>query len=112
MKTPGPANLLDVSNIDMNMPEELTEILAEGKNVRIERIVSTGQSSPENFWYDQKQAEWVLLLAGEAELEFECGHIFQMSSGHSILIHPHSKHRVKSTSQTHPTIWLAVFFDE
>ena len=28
--------------------------------LRIERSVSTGQASPESFWYDQPGGEWVL----------------------------------------------------
>ena len=37
----------------------------------IERIVSTGQASPPGFWYEQPEAEWVLLVSGEALLRFE-----------------------------------------
>ena len=40
-------------------------------NVRIERIVSTGQASPPGFWWDQEWAEWVVLLTGSAGLRFE-----------------------------------------
>ncbi|HEX9556312.1 MAG TPA: cupin, partial [Reyranella sp.] len=49
---------------------ERVEVLAQGAAVRIERIVSTGQASPPGFWYDQAEAEWVLLLAGAARLRF------------------------------------------
>jgi len=38
--------------------EEFTELLALN-GVRIERIVSTGQTSPPEFWYDQAWSEWV-----------------------------------------------------
>ena len=34
-----------------SLPEELVTVLAEKQHVRIEWIVSTGHSSPENFWY-------------------------------------------------------------
>ena len=34
--------------------------------IRIERIVSRGHTSPPDFWYDQPQAEWVIVLAGSA----------------------------------------------
>ena len=40
---------------------------------RIERIVSEGHVSPEGFWYDQDEPEWVALIRGTAELEFENG---------------------------------------
>lgn len=112
MTASGPANLFDVSGVDMNMPDELTQVIAEGKNVRIERIVSTGQSSPENFWYDQPQAEWAMVLAGAAEIEFADGNVSALSAGDALLIPSHKRHRVKSTAVDKPTIWLAVFFDE
>ena len=37
--------------------EEFTELLALN-GVRIERIVSTGQTSSPEFWYDQAWSEW------------------------------------------------------
>jgi len=33
-----------------------------GTNLRIERIISHGLSSPEKFWYDQETSDWVLLM--------------------------------------------------
>ncbi|HNX27383.1 MAG TPA: cupin domain-containing protein [Phycisphaerae bacterium] len=105
-------NLFDVDGMSMNMPQEFLQILAEGKNVRIERIVSASHSSPKNFWYDQQQSEWVAVLAGQAEIEFANGNISAMSAGDAILIPAHQRHRVKSTAADRPTIWLAVFFEE
>ena len=81
------------------------------KDVRIERIVSTGHSSPPGFWYDQNESEWVVLLHGEAILEFE-DEKRHMVPGDYVLIPPHCKHRVYSTSMKEPTVWLAVFFDK
>ncbi len=37
----------------------------------MKKIVSNGQTSPQNFWYEQEEAEFVLLLKGSAVLEFE-----------------------------------------
>ena len=45
--------------------------MLEATNLRIERIVSFGHSSPEGFWYDQDQHEWVLPLKGAARLSIE-----------------------------------------
>lgn len=53
------------------LPEELAEVLAENKHVRINRIVSTGHASSAGFWYDQEETEWVIVLKGEAKLLFE-----------------------------------------
>src|SRR5437773_1413583 len=52
---------------------EITEALAATPGLRIERIVSLGQTSPPGFWYDQDEAEWVVLLAGAARLRFAGG---------------------------------------
>jgi cupin 2 domain-containing protein len=98
------------SNIPEALPEELTEVLAGSSSVRIERIVSDGHASPEGFWYDQADNEWVLLVSGSAELEFE-DHTIEMKPGDYVLIPAHQKHRVASTSGTEKTIWLAVFYE-
>jgi hypothetical protein len=50
--------------------EHFEELLCR-PGFRVERIVSTGQASPPGFWYDQDVAEWVVLLSGAAELQFE-----------------------------------------
>jgi len=101
------ANLL--ANIPASLPEELTETLVLAKNIRIERIVSTGQSSPPDFWYDQDENEFVVVLQGSAVLEFASGERV-LTSGSYLLIPAHQKHRVKSTSRSEPTVWLAVFY--
>jgi cupin 2 domain-containing protein len=95
--------------IPNELPQELVDVLAESSNVRIERIVSDGHTSPESFWYDQEQNEWVLLISGSATLEFE-DHKLEMKSGDHILIPAHQRHRITSTSSTEKTIWLAVFY--
>ena len=56
------------SNIPSNLPEELIETLIQSDGVRIERIVSHGHASPEGFWYDQDEHEWVVVLQGAARL--------------------------------------------
>ena len=45
---------------------ERLETLLVRPGLRIERIVSTGQASPPGFWYDQPDAEWVVLVSGDA----------------------------------------------
>ncbi|MFA7083656.1 MAG: hypothetical protein WC141_03865 [Arcobacteraceae bacterium] len=32
--------------------------------IRIEKIVSNGQKSPDDFWYEQEESEFVLVLKG------------------------------------------------
>jgi cupin 2 domain-containing protein len=59
------------SSIPATLPNEITETLVQAKNVRIERIVSQGHASPPDFWYDQEEGEFVLLIQGAARLQFE-----------------------------------------
>ena len=91
--------------------EEITTLLAS-PGLRIERIVSHGQASPAGFWYDQPQAEWVVVLAGRAELRFEDGDTTtRMGPGDWLHIPAHRRHRVAWTDPTQATIWLAVHHD-
>jgi len=102
-----PMNLL--ANLPTNLPEELTTVLQQGHGVRIERIVSTGHKSPEGFWYDQPEHEWVMVLTGAARLQFE-DRVVEMKAGDWINIPANQKHRVEWTSPDEPTVWLAVFY--
>ena len=93
------------------LPEEVIDVLIESANVRIERIVSTNHHSPKDFWYDQTEHEWVVLLRGEASLRFEDDLRPQiLRPGDYVAIPPHCRHRVDSTSKDEPTVWLAVFY--
>ena len=100
-------NLL--SNLPPNLPEELTTVLQEAHGVRIERIVSTGHKSPEGFWFDQQEHEWVMVLQGAAKLQFE-DRVAELKVGDWINIPAHQRHRVEWTSPDEPTVWLAVFY--
>lgn len=97
------------SNIPSHLPEELVEILLATDNLRIERIVSQAHASPEGFWYDQDQHEWVVLLQGAATLRFE-EEVIKLEPGDHVNIPAHKRHRVEWTSAEKPTIWLAVFY--
>ena len=98
-------NIFDLP--ELPLPEELITVLAESPGVRIERIVSTGQVSD---WYDQSEAEFVVLLEGRAEIEFKNGRSVAMAKGDSLIIEPHELHRVSQTSTEPPCIWLCVFY--
>jgi cupin 2 domain-containing protein len=89
--------------------EQFVELLSR-PGLRIERIVTTGQASPPGFWYDQPQAEWVLLLQGEARLSFEDEPAPRLlKPGDFVDIAPHRRHRVESAAAL--TLWLAVHYD-
>ena len=104
-------NLFD--GIPASLPDELTEILLSRRGLRIERIVSRGHASPEGFWYDQAEDEWVLLLAGSAGLAFEDeAEARTLGPGDHLHIPAHRRHRVAWTAADTDTIWLAVFFSD
>ena len=88
--------------------EDITALLTT-TNVRIERIVSTGQASPSGFWYDQDEAEWVVLLTGGAGLRFDSEtEVRELKPGDYLHIPAHTRHRVEWTHASEPTVWLAV----
>jgi len=99
-----------VDNLFANLPElyesEQSLSLFEKPSIKIERIVSQSYSSPENFWYDQAEPEWVIVLRGAATLEFEGGRFVEMKTGDHVTIPSHAKHRVHQTGPE--TVWLAV----
>ena len=100
-------NIFD--NIIVNKDKEEFIDILKSENVRIERIVSNGQKSKDGFWYEQDENEFVLLLEGEAILEFEDKEV-KLQKGDYLDIKAQVKHRVKYTSQKESTIWLAVFY--
>jgi cupin 2 domain-containing protein len=97
------------ADLPANLPEELFTTLLQAPGTRIERIVSHGHQSPDGFWYDQPESEWVLVLQGTAKIEFEGG-IIQLGPGDHLNIPAHRKHRVAWTAPDEPTIWLAVHY--
>ncbi len=104
-----------LANLFADIPEqssqELFSTLLDHPHCRIERIVSYGQSSPDEFWYNQTWDEWVLLLQGSSELNVE-GQMVKLVPGDHLLIKSGQKHRVTHTDQNQPTVWLAIHFNE
>jgi cupin 2 domain-containing protein len=99
------------SNISGDLPNELVATLLDTDNLRIERIVSRGHASPEGFWYDQQEHEWVIVLQGSAMLQFEGDHEpIRMKPGDFINIPAHKRHRVDWTTPAEPTVWLAIYY--
>ncbi len=97
------------SGIPPKLPEELFTTLHRAESLRIERIVSEGHRSPEGFWYDQDEHEWVVVLEGKAAIQFEGEpEPVELVRGSYLNIPAHRKHRVAWTSPTEKTIWLAI----
>lgn len=99
------------ANLPDTWPDERFDDLVRGGEFKLERIVSTGQSTPEGQWYDQEFDEWVLLLRGSAVLRFddESDEIV-MQPGDYLQIPAHRRHRVGWTDPTQPTVWLAIHY--
>ena len=99
-----------VDNLFANLPQlsgsEQSLNLFESSSIKIQRIVSHSYSSPSDFWYDQDEDEWVIVLRGEATIEFKGGELVRMKEGDYMTIPRHVKHRVQQTDPE--TIWLAV----
>lgn len=93
------------------LPDEIFDVLVERPGLRIERIVSTGQTTPEGQWYDQEADEWVLVIAGAARLRIEGeGTDRDLGEGDWILLPARCRHRVTWTRSEPPTVWLAIHF--
>ena len=103
-------NLLALPD-DMGGTTERFEELLCHSGFRIERIISSGQASPPGFWYDQDVAEWVVLLSGAAELQFEDEAApRKLVPGDWIDIAPHRRHRLNWTDPSQPSVWLAIHY--
>lgn len=90
---------------------EFFETLVQRPGVRIERIVSYGHCSPDDFWYDQEEAEWVMMVQGEARLRFEQGdRVVELKPGDWVEIAARERHRVEWTTPEEETVWVAVFY--
>jgi len=107
--------LVEAGNLFAGVPARLDterfDALVEAEGLRVERIVSTGQTTPEGEWFDQHRDEWVVLLAGAAELLFE-GEAGPraLAPGDWLRIPAHTRHRVTRTDPDRPTVWLALHY--
>lgn len=101
-------NLL--SPLPAALPDEAEDLLVQGRGFRLLRIVSRGQASPQDFWYDQQEAEWILLVSGRARLAIEGEHdARELAPGDCVYLPARCRHRVVETATDGPTVWLALF---
>jgi cupin 2 domain-containing protein len=99
------------NDIPSNLSKEILDEIISTDKIRIERIISKGQTSPENFWYDQEENEWVIVIKGKAKLKIiDEDELIELNEGDYINIPSHKKHRVEWTDPESETIWLAVFY--
>ena len=93
--------------------QEISVVLVDQKNWRLERIHSCVAASPAGFWYDQEEHEWLTLLQGSALLELDGEPVpVELCRGDSLLIPAHQRHRLLATDPAPGTVWLALFWRE
>lgn len=102
-------NIFD--DLPQHLPKEVVQTLIRASDVRIERIISHGHASAADFWYDQPQHEWVIILKGAARLQFQDSMV-EMKVGDCINISAFKKHRVDWTTPDEPTVWLGVRYGD
>jgi mannose-6-phosphate isomerase-like protein (cupin superfamily) len=112
---PKPRFKVKVDNLLAKLPaakraEAFTELLAR-PGIRVERIVSRGQATPEEQPMVQDHDEWVLLLEGAAGLRIEDSAVVTLGPGDHVWIGRGQKHWVAWTAKDRPTVWLAVHID-
>nr|WP_294809651.1 cupin domain-containing protein [uncultured Sphingomonas sp.] len=112
---PKPRFKVKVANLLTKLPaakraEAFTELLAR-PGIRVERIVSRGQATPEDEPMVQAQDEWVLLLEGAAGLRIEDSAEVTLGPGDHVWIAGGQKHWVTWTAKDRPSVWLAVHLD-
>jgi cupin 2 domain-containing protein len=104
-------NIFDLDNVNFPLTQERFESLCKSDGGWVERIISLGHTSPEGEWYNQITDEWVLLLQGEAILEFENHTQTHLCKGDYLFLPSGLKHRVSYTSEDPPCIWIAIHFN-
>ncbi|MCP5306256.1 MAG: cupin domain-containing protein [Chromatiaceae bacterium] len=92
------------------LDSEVFDDIVTSDNVRIERIVSKGHTSPDTGWYDQNENEWVMVLQGRGSIAFDDGTEVSLGKGDYVTIRAHRRHKVTWTDPDAATLWLAVFY--
>ncbi|MGP8154584.1 MAG: cupin domain-containing protein [Smithella sp.] len=101
------------ADIPENLKDELFQTLLQTHCFYLERIVSNGHCSPDGFWYDQDENEWVIILKGSAGLRFDGQQgVLVLNPGDYVHINRHQRHRVEWTDPQQETIWLAVHYKD
>ncbi|MEI9851078.1 MAG: cupin domain-containing protein [Sphingomonas sp.] len=103
--------MTNVANLLQGLPaadgdEAFTELLSR-PGVRLERIVSHGQATPEDAPMVEAHDEWVLQLAGAAGLRIGDAEV-ALAPGDHLLIPAGRAHWVTWTARDAPTVWLAL----
>jgi cupin 2 domain-containing protein len=104
---------LKLGNIYSKIPSaksrEISQAILETAKLKIERIISYGQSTGKGKWLKEAQDEWVIVLKGSGRLRFRTGdRLIMLKAGDYVFIPANTPHRVDWSSPRRNTIWLAV----
>ena len=86
---------------------KIVDILKENENVRIERIISTGQVSD---WMIQERKEYDCPDFKVMQLLNLTIRKLQMKAGDTLFIEKQERHRVSYTSENPCCIWFCIHF--
>ena len=93
--------------------QESEEELCSGRDWRLMRISSNGSRSPDGFWYQQTENEWLTLLKGSARLRLEDPEEWiELSVGDQLMLPAGRRHRLERTDSDPGTVWLALYWNE
>lgn len=111
-----PVEVCKVMSLLSDLPDarqaEIFQTLLEQSGLKLERIISWGQATPEGEWYDQDHDEWVLLVTGAASLQMAGESVpRQLNPGDWLYLPAHCQHRVSWTTPDRETVWLAVHWN-
>jgi cupin 2 domain-containing protein len=94
-----------------NSQSEFFKDLFSNENFRIEKIYSSGQSTPPDEWLEEDVNEFVFLVEGSASLRIKNNDEFiVLKKGDYFIIPKKTKHRVESTAPDVITTWLTIHF--
>ena len=99
-------NIFEIEKLPSMKEDEIIDILRESGDIKIERIISTGQVSD---WMVQEKKEYVLLLQGNTVIEFNDKKV-EMKAGDTLFIEKRERHRVTYTSENPCCIWFCIHF--
>jgi len=100
-------NIFKIKSLNKFENEEFQDLLSN-KKIKIERIISSGQTTPKDIWLSGKTDEWVILLKGKAGISLRSGEKINLEEGDYIFIKSGTEHRVTYTSKKPECIWLAI----
>ena len=90
--------------------KEVFQTLLVNKKLKIERIISQGQTTKKEKWLKEARDEWVIVLKGAGSLRFrKHNRLIKLEAGDYVLIPANTSHRVEWTTLREKTIWLAVY---